>query len=128
MTNRQRVFLALAFFAGAGLWVVVGALTGKRESWDSTLYFRYLLPTVYVLSAGLAYCEPRRWLLLGFAPFAGQFAALFATAGAGSLVPLGLLALTVLSIPAVVLARLAALLRTRSPSTPENPCPPRPSP
>lgn len=128
MTNRQRVFLALAFFAGAGLWVVVGALTGKREPWDSSLYFRYLLPTVCLLSAGLAYGEPRRWLPLGVAPFAGQFAALLATGGDVSLAPQGLLALAALSIPAVVLARLAAAMRTRFAPLPETPCPPRPSP
>jgi len=128
VTNRQRVFLGFAFFSGAGMWVVLGALTGQRETWDSTLYFRWLMPAVCVLCAGLAYLEPRRWLLLGFAPFAGQFAAMLATAGAVNLVPLGLLAFTVLSIPALALARLAALLRTHRPSTPETPCPPRPSP
>jgi len=128
VTNRQRVFLALAFFAGAGSWVVVGALTGKREPWDSTFYFRYLLPAVCLLSASLASIEPRRWLLLGCAPFAGQFAALLAMGGDVNLAPQGLLALAVLSIPAVVLARLAAALRTRFSPHPETPCPPRPSP
>lgn len=117
MTPRQRAFLFLAFFAGAGLWVLVGALTGQREAWDATFYWRYLMPVVCLLAAGLAWFEPKQWLLLGIAPFAGQFAAMLATTGVGSLAPRGILMLAVLSLPAIALAFAASALagRRRSP-------------
>lgn len=114
MTPRQRAFLAFAFFTGAGLWVLVGALTGKREAWDSTFYWRYLMPVACLVPAALAWFEPRRWLVLGVAPFAGQFVAMLATAGLGSLAPLDLVFMAVLSLPAVLLSFAAAALSRRN--------------
>ena len=103
----------VAAIAGAGLWVIVAAVGGYAEAWDSPLYFPVGLPLAITAAALLGAVAPRRawrwggWLILG------QAAALLVTTGPGSLLPLGLVLFVVLALPCMAASLAGAWLRRR---------------
>jgi len=99
-----------AFLFGVLVWAVISAISGRREAWDSSLYFQAGLPVLYLGSLGLGYLHPHRSWFYGFLPFAGQFIWMITVHGLGNLWPLGLAFMTVLSIPAMIAARFGAAL------------------
>ena len=51
----------LSALVGAGSWIAVAQMTGRREAWDSEIYFSALLPGLWVCCAGLGFL--RRYVL-----------------------------------------------------------------
>ena len=106
-----RLAYTIAAAAGMALLLTTSALGGRSEPWDAPIYWSIAYPVALVLAAGLGYFFPQRpwrWALtLMF-----MQAANMVLGGAGlGLLPLGLVVLGVLSLPAVLFAWLAARLR-----------------
>ncbi len=95
--------------AGAAAWIAVAMFGGRREAWDSELYFA-ALPVIGLLAGVVSYFVPERFWRWAFFPFAAQAIVMFgqgiyAGAGAG-LLPLGLIVFAIVgafcTIPAAI--------------------------
>lgn len=98
-------------FAGAASWLAVSQMTGRREAWDSEMYFSFALPSLGVLCAGIGFAAPARAWRWGFVPFAAQALVMIAQKPGGSLLPLGLILFAVLGATAGLAAQIGAWLR-----------------
>jgi hypothetical protein len=107
MKKDSWLYLA-AIICGAMVWALVSAVTGKREAWDSGLYFSAGMPIICVVSAVLGFVEPSRSWRWGVTPLAGQFFWMLFTQGPGNLLPLGVVAFGILSVPSIITARIGA--------------------
>ncbi|HTN72195.1 MAG TPA: hypothetical protein VMO00_14030 [Methylomirabilota bacterium] len=101
----------LSALVGAVSWIAVAQLTGRREAWDSEIYFSALLPGLWVCCAGLGFFAPVRPWRWGFVPFAAQAVAMIVQKPTGSLLPLGLILFAMLGAVAAVPALFGASLR-----------------
>ena len=117
--KREAAAAAIAIASGIIVWVLVAALGGRREAWDSGLYW-LSLPAIYAVSGGLGYHVPRKAWRWGVLPFAAQFAWMLATQPLGALAVLGLVYMAVLSVPGVGAAVLCAKHRLLNTKTTEN--------
>jgi hypothetical protein len=88
-------------------------LSGRREAWDSSLYWGVAYPLSIALAAVLGYRVPDRPWRWGLAVMLAQAVALAASGSDFGLLPLGLVLFAVLSLPAIALARAAARIRLR---------------
>ncbi|MGH8508883.1 MAG: hypothetical protein ACREVH_09220 [Gammaproteobacteria bacterium] len=103
----------IAIVAGTALWLTTSAIGGRAEPWDTSIYWTVAYPVAIVLAGLLGYVFPRRpWRWAVVVIFMQAAVMLIAGSGFG-LLPLGLILLTVLSLPAVALARIAAEVRLR---------------
>lgn len=98
----------LAVVAGIVVWVVLSKASGRREAWDSEWYFLAGIPLVCVVSAALGFLAPSRSWRWGVAPLIGQFCWMLLTQGPGNLLPLGIVAFGVLSVPSIITAKIGA--------------------
>ncbi len=99
--------------AGLLICLLIAKISGRREAWDSPLYFTAGIPLLCVVMAVVAYQAPQRvwrWVL---AMAVGQSLAMAIAGGSATLWPLALIAMTVLSLPQWIVARLASRFRTR---------------
>jgi len=112
--KREYLLLFIAVSLGAAIWIGIVTVSGRREAWDSGAYFAIGIPAACLLSFVLGVVEPVRSWRWGLAPFAGQFLSLLIMEGVGNLLPLGVIVFAILSIPAVITARIGAALGTRS--------------
>lgn len=117
MAKKEAWFYVIAALAGALVWIVVSAASGRREAWDAPAYFSLGYPLVCALSLALGYLAPARSWRWGLAPFAGQFVWLLLTQGPGNLLPLGIVAFGVISLPAVLAARVGAYFGRKRPES-----------
>jgi hypothetical protein len=114
MQGVQQKWLYLsAFLLGIAVWIAVSALSGRREAWDSAWYFSVGMPILCAGSMILAFCEPGRSWRWGVAPFAGQFVWMLVSEGPGNLLPLGIVAFGIFSLPAILAARAGAFLANK---------------
>jgi hypothetical protein len=60
LVKKEHWLYGIAVAVGVVVWVVVSEVSGRREAWDSPLYFSVGIPVLYVLTACLAYVEPDR--------------------------------------------------------------------
>lgn len=111
--KREYLLLFIAVALGAAIWIGISTVSGRREAWDSGAYFAIGVPAACLLSFVLGVVEPARSWRWGVAPFAGQFLSLLVMQGVGNLLPLGVIVFAILSIPAVITARIGAALATR---------------
>jgi hypothetical protein len=111
--KRDHWLYLLAVAAGAAVWIAVSAASGRREAWDSSLYFSLGVPVICVLSLVLALLSPARPWRWGVLPLAGQFVAMLVSQGPGNLLPLGVIVFGVLSLPSVATAWLGAWLAAK---------------
>lgn len=112
----SRLAYTIAAVAGMALWLATSAIGARSEPWDAPIYWTIAYPVAVVLAAVLGYLFPQRpwrWALtLMF-----MQAAVMLLGGAGfGLLPLGLVLLAVLSLPAVLFAWLGARFRLRAKS------------
>jgi hypothetical protein len=104
---------AIALVAGTMLWFATSAASGRREPWDSSLYWTVAYPVAILLSGVLGYVFPQRpWRWAAVVIFSQLIVMIVGGSGFG-LLPLGLVLLTVLALPAVGLASLGSWLRRR---------------
>jgi hypothetical protein len=89
-------------------------VSGRREAWDSSLYWAAAYPLAIALAGVLGYLaveRPWRW---GLVIMLAQAVTLAAASNSFGLLPLGLVMFAVLAVPPMLVARLAAGVRTRS--------------
>jgi len=98
---------------GALVWIMVTALSGRKEAWDSEWYFSVGIPALCLVAGALGFTEPERPWRWGLMPMAGQAACLFSTQGIGNLWPLGLVVFGIFALPLMLTARLGAGLSKR---------------
>ena len=101
----------LAAIAGAGGWVLISLVSGRREAWDSELYFSWFLPALVVLVAVLGFLTPARPWRWGLVPFVAQAVILVAQNPSANLLPLGVIVLLVLGVSYIVPAWCGAAFR-----------------
>jgi len=90
------------------------AASGRREAWDSPLYWSAAYPLCIALAALLAYAAPERPWRWAFAVMLVQPVVMVLTSGGDfGLLPLGLFLFAILALPPIVAARLCSSLRLR---------------
>lgn len=103
-----RLPYTLAIIMGVILWTLTAALGGRIEPWDAPGYWTVGYPLGILLAAVLGYVFPdRAWRWALVLMFMQGVVMLLGGAGLG-LLPLGLIVLGVLSLPAVAAASLVA--------------------
>ena len=111
MTIPARSAFILAAVAGAAGWVAITVSSGRREAWDSELYFGLFLPAIAILVAWLGFLSPRGAWRWAFVPFAAQAVIAFIQNPAGGLLPLGLIVFAVFGVVCLVPAVVGAWFR-----------------
>ena len=95
---------------GAAAWVVVTMAGGRREAWDSPLYFTYALPLLALTEASVAYFVPVRVWRWAMFPFWAQAVVAFLQNPTANLLPLGVIVFSVFGavylVPAVIGAQI----------------------
>jgi hypothetical protein len=100
---------AIAVAVGMTLWIVATEVSGKREAWDSGIYWTLFYPLSVAAAVGLGYLFPERPWRWALALFLAQFVAMALVSGEiGNLAPLGAVMFVVLSVPAIVVANVVA--------------------
>lgn len=103
---------------GAATWIVVAMAGGRREAWDSELYFA-ALPLIGVTAGAVSYLAPARFWRWAFFPFLAQALVMLAqtsSVGAGlALLPLGLIVFLILGAMCLIPAKIGASV-ARKPS------------
>jgi hypothetical protein len=107
---------AAAALSGLVVCLAISITTGRREAWDSGVYFAIGIPLMCVLIAAISYLFPIRAWRWTLSMAVGQSAAIALGDGSFSLWPLSIIAMTVLSLPQLAVGSLASRLakRTRS--------------
>ena len=116
MTRSQWLYL-VAPVCGAAIWIVIALASGRKEAWDSGLYFSVGIPAVCLVSAVFGFLEPRRSWRWGVLPMIGQLVWMLLSQGVGNLLPLGVIVFGVLSIPSIITARIGAFIATKTGQT-----------
>jgi hypothetical protein len=111
--KRDHWLYLLAAAGGAAIWALVSLASGRAEAWDSPLYFSVGIPAGCLISMAFAFFEPERAWRWGVAPFVGQFLWMLVSKGPGNLLPLGIVAFGVLSIPSIIAAWVGASIAKR---------------
>lgn len=96
------------------MWLVVASISGKREAWDSSIYWTIAYPLSIGLAGSLGYWVPEKPWRWGLVVFLAQSMALATSGSDFSLLPLGLILFSILALPAVGIAAFMARLRLRS--------------
>jgi hypothetical protein len=107
--------LCAALAGGALLWIGTTAVSGRREAWDSALYWSAAYPLCIVLGALLAYAAPERPGRWAFAVMLVQpLVMVLQSGGDFGLLPLGLILFALLALPVLAAAKAAASFRIRA--------------
>lgn len=112
MKAARVVVVGSATVVGAAAWLAVGAATGRREAWDGSEYYVIVMPLLALASGALGYAAPGSAFLIAYAIALGQFSALLAKNGLGSLFPIGMVVFLVLALPNWAAAWAGGRLRT----------------
>jgi hypothetical protein len=100
--KKEHWLLIAAGAGGALIWILISTASGRKEAWDSELYFSIGMPAVCLLAALLGFLEPKR-TSAGVRALARQFGdAVYG--GPGNLLPLGIIVFGVLAIPPILVA------------------------
>ena len=105
---------AFAIGGGALLWLAAMAASGRREAWDSGLYWVGAYPLSVLLAAWLGYEFPRKAWRWGLAIMLAQAVTLAVTALDFSMLPFGLIVFSILSLPLMAAATIGAWWSRRS--------------
>jgi hypothetical protein len=108
---------AAAFTSGIVVWILISSVSGKREAWDSNLYFTFGIPALGVIAGVLGFVQPDRTWRWGIVPYLGQGVWMLANQGFGNLFPLGMVVLGLFAVPSIVTAKVGAAISNRITST-----------
>jgi hypothetical protein len=100
----------MAVAIGIVVWIGISMVSGRREAFDSELYYRIGMPVVCIASAIFGFLEPNKSWRWGILPLLGQFSWMLLTQGPGNLLPLGMIFFSILSVPSIITARIGAFL------------------
>jgi len=127
----KRVTIAIAAIVGIALELGVGALTGRREAWDSRAYWTVGLPFTAVAALAIGSLSRERDWVWAILIVPSQVTTMMVRNGELSgLWPLAMIVTAALSLPFVVLswvgARLSPWRTAQSPATSRSAdgCPP----
>lgn len=106
---------AIAAATGAALWLIGAEYTGRREAWDSGVYWAVFYPLAVAACGFLGYLFPERPSRWALALFLSQFVVMIVRSGEiGGLAPLGLMMMLVLALPGAAVAKLGAGLKRKA--------------
>jgi hypothetical protein len=88
-------------------------VTGRKEAWDSGVYFYVGIPVMCALIFATSYFFPRRAWRWTLSMAVGQSLAIASGGGSLNLWPLSIIAMVILSIPQFVTGVVASLLGAR---------------
>ncbi len=111
MTRRTTILLAL--LTGIALEVAVSRIRGRREAWDSTLYWTAGVPAALVVAVAIGYLARGADWVWAILIVPGQFVAMAARSRDFSLLPLGLILGAVMGLPFLVAAFVGQKLKRR---------------
>ena len=103
----------IAIVGGALLWLAATLISGRREAWDSSLYWTVAYPLSIVLAGWLGYRYPKKPWRWGLSVLLAQAVVLAFAGGDYGMLPLGLILFAILSLPAIGLACAGARFATR---------------
>jgi hypothetical protein len=96
---RDAVPYAAAAFSGLAVCLVIAAATGRREAWDSGLYFLVGIPMMCVAILAISRRFPHRTWRWTLSMAVGQGLSMAIAGSDLSLWPLSIIAMTVVSVP-----------------------------
>jgi hypothetical protein len=98
---------------GAATWIFVALAGGRREAWDSELYFVFVLPMIALMAGIVSYKVPTRTWRWAMFPFAAQALVMIVQEPAGNLLPIGLITFFIFGAMCLIPARLGALAASK---------------
>lgn len=104
----------VAVVAGVALWTAAAIAGGRREPWDSALYWSTSYPAALALAVALGLVFPDRPWRWAVALVCSQILVMAASSPSFDLLPLGMIVLAVLSLPAALLAEAGGYVRRRA--------------
>ncbi len=122
MTTRDNAMLPhiVSAVAGFAVCMSVSITSGRREAWDSPLYFMIGIPLMCVVIFAISYRFPQRAWRWPLSMAIGQSAAMVMGGGSASLWPLAMIAMTVVSAPQFVVAMIASRIAKKRMPTDET--------
>jgi peptidoglycan/LPS O-acetylase OafA/YrhL len=105
-----------AAISGAVLWQMAAAMSGRREAWDSSLYWTVAYPLGMAVAGVLGYLHPVAPWRWGLTLMLAQAVVLAVAAASFGLLPLGLIMFSVLSLPVILVAAWGARMGRRGAS------------
>lgn len=94
---------------GAATLIVVAMFGGRREAWDSELYWVFLMPAIALTAFLVSFKVPVRAWRWAMFPFGAQALVAFVQNPTANLLPLGLIAFFIFGALCLSPARLGAL-------------------
>jgi hypothetical protein len=118
MTESSNEYFPYATAALSGLVVslAITITTGRREAWDSGVYFVVGIPLMCVLIFAISYLFPIRAWRWTLSMAVGQWVAIAFGGGSLSLWPLSIISIGALSLPQLVVGSVASTLAKRKAS------------
>lgn len=98
----------IALGAGLATCLAITLVSGRKEAWDSALYFTAGIPAMCAVAFALGYAFPAKAWRWALAIAVGQSIAMAFGGGSLSLWPLAVVAMTILSVPQLVAALVGA--------------------
>ena len=117
-TRGNAVPYAISLIAGLVICLVVAKLGGRREPWDSSLYFVAGIPLMCLVAFVLGYLYPTRAWRWALSMAVGQSIALLMGGGSLSLWPLAIVAMTIVSLPQLAAAVVGSKVSPRKETSP----------
>jgi hypothetical protein len=111
--NDRYVPYLSSVLSGLGVCVAITIITGRKEAWDSSVYFFVGVPIMCALIFVISYLFPTRAWRWTLSMAVGQSLVIASGGGSSNLWPLSIVAMTVVSIPQFVTGFLASLLSAR---------------
>ncbi len=116
MITAPRAYTAAAI-GGALLWQITAMLSGRREAWDSPMYWVLAYPAGLVIAGVIAYLHPFRAWRFALAMMWIQPVVMAVTSDSDfGLLPLGLITFGILALPPIGIAALVSANRRRKES------------
>jgi hypothetical protein len=104
----------IAALVGLALWAATAVLGGRAEPWDVGFYWTVSYPLALIGAAVLGYAFPSRSWRWALVLVCSQLPVMMASGSGLGLLPLGLVLLAILSLPAIAVARFGASMRLRA--------------
>lgn len=98
----------ISFIAGLAICLFIAVTSGRKEAWDAPIYFTIGIPAMCVVIFAISYKFPQRAWRWALSMAIGQSVAMVLGGGSASLWPLAIIAMTVVSLPQFIAAKVAS--------------------
>ena len=105
---------AVSALGGFLVCLVMSMATGRKEAWDSGVYFSVGIPVMCALMFAISHRFPDRAWRWTLSMAVGQAIAMLSAGNSLSLWPLSLVAMTVLSVPQFLAGSIASTLARKN--------------